>query len=157
MVLSVLGNAVRRSFLDESQGTIYVTRPMVVLVNIEPKPISTELTKCSVYDRSQDLSTETLPGVRNYNALQLKRVIDGGETVQNDITGEFLSLFHSVVGVVWVVHLLAVGANVVAVDKTEFGKPPLNFTKNSQIIQSCVIEIHIYAKFLSTRHKRLRS
>lgn len=106
-----------------------MTGPMVILVNIEPEPISAEFAKCCVYDRPQDLSTETLSGVRNYNALQLKRMIDGSQTAQNDITGEFLSLFHSVVGIVWVVHLVLVRADVIAVDKTEFGKPLLNFTK----------------------------
>lgn len=129
MTPSVLGRVGRRSFLDEAQGTVYVTRPMIILVNIEPEPISPEFTKCSVYNRLQDLSTETLSGVRNYNALQLKSMIDGRQAAQNDITGEFLSLFHSVVGIVWVVHLVLVRAKVIAVDKTQFGKPLLNFTK----------------------------
>lgn len=106
-----------------------MTRPMIILVNIEPEPISPEFTKCSVDNRLQDLSTETLSGARNYNALQLKSMIDGRQAAQNDITGEFLSLFHSVVGIVWVVHLVLVRAKVIAVDKTQFGKPLLNFTK----------------------------
>lgn len=102
---------------------------MVILVNIEPEPISTEFTKCSIYDRPQDSSAETLSWVCNYNSLQLKRMIDGRQAAQNDITGEFLSLFHSVVGIVWVVHLVLVRANVIAVNKTEFGALLLNFTK----------------------------
>ena len=56
-------------------------------------------------------------------------MIDGRQAAQNDITDEFLSLFHSVVGIVWVVHLVLVRAKVIAVDKTQFGKPLLNFTK----------------------------
>jgi predicted RNA-binding protein with PUA-like domain len=102
---------------------------MIILVNIEPEPISAEFTKCSVYDRQQDLSTEALSGVRNYDALQLKRMIDGRQAAQHDITDESLSLFHSVVGIVWVVHSVLVRAKVIAVDKTQFGKPLLNFTK----------------------------
>lgn len=66
-----------------------MTCPMIILVNIEPEPISAEFTKCSVYDRRQNLSTKTLSGVRNYNALQIKRMIDGRQAAQNDIAGEF--------------------------------------------------------------------
>ena len=39
-----------------------MTCPMIILVNIEPEPISAEFTKCSVYDRRQGLSTEALSG-----------------------------------------------------------------------------------------------
>ncbi len=142
MLVSVLETLPRSIFLDEAQGTVYVARAMVVFENIEPEPVSAKVAERLVNDRSQDLPTEAKSWLGNHDPLQFKRTVRGSQAAHDDVTGQILSLFHSVVGIVRVVHLPLVRTNVVAVNKTEIAEPLLDFNKKTQVVRSCAAEIH---------------
>src|SRR6516162_7538826 len=97
-----------------------------------------EFEECLVNHCPQDLSTDAMFRLRNHNALQFERTVGRSQSAKNDVTGWVVSLLHCVVGVVRVSHLLLVGKNVIAVNKTKSGEALLHLKKKGEVMRSRV-------------------
>src|SRR6516164_7561959 len=104
--------------------------------------MSEEFAECLVNDCPQDLSTDAMSRLRNHNALQFERTVGRSQSAKNDVTRWILSLLHCVVGVVRVSHLLLVGKNVIAVNKTNPGEALLRLKKKGEVMRSRVPQLY---------------
>ena len=132
----------RRVFLDEAQGAVYMACAMVVFENIEPEPESTKIVEHLVNECSQGFPTETISRLGNHDPLQFDRAVGRGQPAKNDVTGRFVSFFHSVISEVRVAHMLLVDTNIVIVNKTELGEALLSLKKKRKIVWSGAAQLH---------------
>lgn len=115
---------------------------MVVVINVEPEPVSTEFPEGLVDKGSQNLTAETTAGSSDHNPFQFHTTIDRREAPKDNVPGPLALFFHYVIEAVRISHLALVHNRIVATHQAEAAKPLFKLKQVGEVVQGRAAESH---------------
>jgi len=115
---------------------------MVVVINVEPEPVSGQLPEALVDDGPQNLTADTTAGFSDHNPLQFNTTIDRRQAPKDDVPRPLALLFHHVIEAVRISHLALVHTRIIATHEAEAAKPLFKLTQVGEVVQGGAAESH---------------
>jgi hypothetical protein len=115
---------------------------MVVVINVEPKPVSGQLPETIVDEGSQNLTADATAGFSDHNPLQFNTTIDRRQAPEDHVPSPLALLLHQVIEAVRISHLAFVHTRIVATHKAEAAELLFKLKQVGEVVQGRAAESH---------------